>query len=190
MGAWHATPLPKTIGHSYCVPNRVNQTRTVEAVLTRLVERAGRRMRKLNLLAARLSIAAGFRQGGGWFAEHKFPEPDDDPASLVSAAAALLHRGWHGQAVDFLAVTLGEFSMPTRQMGLMADAGVGAHGRAPLRQKNRIANSLDRIRDRHGEEAIVFGRMFKILGNDDAPDRIGFRKTVGEGWENAGTRGF
>ena len=202
-GAWHATPLPKTIGHSYCVPNRVNRTRTVEAVLTRLVERAGRRMRGYGLLAGVMSVAVGFRPHPsephpqplsfvrrGGTVDHRFSEPVDDPLALVTAAAELLHEMWHGQAVDFLAVTLWEFSVRNGQMKFAADGRVGAYCNTPLRRGNRIAHSLDRIRDRHGEEAIVFGRMFKILGNDDAPDRIGFRKTVGEGWENAGTRGF
>jgi DNA polymerase-4 len=43
--------LPKSVGHSYCVPDRVNQEGKIEATLMRLTERAGRRMRSLGLRA-------------------------------------------------------------------------------------------------------------------------------------------
>jgi hypothetical protein len=37
---------------------------------------------------------------------------------------------------------------------------------------------MDRVRDRHGDQALVFGRMFNAEKTDHAPDRIGYRKTV------------
>jgi len=37
--------------------------------------------------------------------------------------------------------------------------------------------AADTIRDRYGDEAIVFGRMLGL--GDEAPDRIGFRKVEG-----------
>jgi len=190
-GGFEAHSPPKTIGHSYCVPNRVNHDKTVEAILTRLTERAGRRLRKYGLLAGAVTVVVGFRHGGGFSDHFRFSEAVHDSFSLVSAVARLLHSRWDGESVDFLAVTLSDFSVPTGQMDMMADRCIrgashpGTHSRAPL-----LAFSLDRIRDRHGEEAIVYGRMFKILGRDDAPDRIGFRKTSGAGWEDAGTRGY
>ena len=172
----HEEPLPQTIGHSYCVPSRVNREGTVEAVLTRLVERAGRRLRGHELCAGTISAAVGFRsERQGAVIDHRFPVPVDDPASLVGMAAELLHQIWHGEAVDFLAVTLGEFSIKTEQMRL-ADIGYQP-------KPGRLSSSIDRIRSKHGEEAVVFGRMFKLLGQDHAPDRIGYRKTQGNGWE-------
>ena len=195
----HEEPLPKTIGHSYCVPNRVNRDGTVEAVLTRLVERAGRRLRSHELCAGRMEVAVGVtspypsfvrrgrtapfspyegetQRGSGGIIDHRFPIPVDDPSSLVGTAAELLHQVWHGEPVDFLAVTLSEFSIKTEQLRL-TDIGYQP-------KPGRLSSSIDRIRDKHGEEAVVFGRMFKLLGKDEAPDRIGYRKTEGNGWEN------
>jgi len=42
-------------------------------------------------------------------------------------------------------------------------------------RRKRLSDAMDRVRDRHGEHALVSGRLFGI-GQDDAPDRIGFRK--------------
>ena len=42
----------------------------------------------------------------------------------------------------------------------------------------RLSVAADLVRDKHGDETLVLGRMFRALA-EDAPDRIGFRKTNG-----------
>ena len=174
--------LPKSVGHSYRVPNRVNRDGQVEAVLTKLVERAGRRLRAYGLLAETISVAVGIRSSreyvGDWI---RFDEPVDDSFSLVRQTSRLLHGVWHGKPVDFLAATLGELSLPTGQMRLGEVEREGLEG---LRESGnlRVSKSVDQIRDRYGDRSIVFGRMFQLQG-DEAPDRIGFRKIVGAGYE-------
>ncbi len=165
--------LPKSIGHSYCVPDRVNREGNVEAVLTKLVEKAGRRLRAYGLFAESLSVAVGFRDEYESQSEWKrFYQPTDDSFSLVRESSALLHRLWHSKPVRFLAVTLGKLSLPDGQMKFegLPDPGI-----------LRVSKSVDAIRDRYGEHSIVFGRMFSL--GDEAPDRIGFRKIVGRGYE-------
>jgi len=47
-----------------------------------------------------------------------------------------------------------------------------------LTDRKRLASTAaDLIRDRYGEEAIMFGQMLGL--GDEAPDRIGFRKVEG-----------
>ncbi len=167
------TELPKSIGHSYCVPQRVNRDGQVGAVLTKLTERAGRRLRALGLEAGVISVAVGTRDayasGGTWL---RFPEPLADSFALVRAAIDLLRESWDGSVADFLAVTLLELRMPTGQLRL--DATLAP--RDP--REAMVSASVDRIRDRYGDHVIQLGRMATLLG-DEAPDRIGFRKTVG-----------
>lgn len=177
--------LPKSIGHSYCVPNTVNREGRVEAVLAKLTERAGRRLRAHGLLAGGAYVTVGFRGvrspssswgkgGAGDFA--RFSEPADDSFALVRLATRLLHEMWHGEAVDFLAVTLIELSPPTHQLRL--DTWI-QHGRVPIDDRlGAVSKSVDAIRDRYGDTSIVLGRMFTLLGTDEAPDRIGFRQTI------------
>ena len=170
--------LPKSIGHSYCVPNRVNREHNVEAVLTKLTERAGRRLRLCGLLAGSLSVTIGFRFSEKGAADSvRFVEPLNDSFTLVRHATRLLHQSWRGEPVDFLAVTLMDFSEPTNQLSLE----IGMAKEASLQRWERygaVSKSLDAIRDRYGERSIVLGRMAKLVSSDDeAPDRIGFRKT-------------
>jgi nucleotidyltransferase/DNA polymerase involved in DNA repair len=225
---------PKSIGHSYCVPDRVNREARVAAVFTRLVERAARRMRQQGLLAGTVSVAVGFRFGpvgeplagaragtGDWAGTRPAPTPMDpygdgasdwmrldEPASdsftLVGVACDLLSGMWHPpQRVNFLAVTLSELSEPTGQRCLSlsndchcekfddpsrpfrAGSAISDVGRLPRAiclcarndRKKSASSAADLIRDRYGDEAIMFGSMLRA--GDHAPDRIGFRKTTG-----------
>lgn len=188
--------LPRSVGHSYCVPDRVNREGNVEAVLTKLAERAGRRLRAYGLLAESISVAVGFRNSheyvGDW---SRFEQPVNDSFSIVRQTSRLLHSVWEKESVSFLAVTLGELSLPTGQMRL-GDLEDGDQKAATtntqerfhsslyaLRESGdvRVSKSVDSIRDRYGDSSIVFGRMFRM--GDEAPDRIGFRKIVGSGYE-------
>lgn len=164
---------PKSIGHSYCVPDRVNREKKVEAVLIKLTERVGRRLRAFGANAGALSVAVGLRHARETLSDMlRFPEPGDDVFLLIRAASRLLYRLWHGEAVTFLAVTCFDLQPPRQQLRFSSLP-------MPEDRERAVSRSLDRIRDRHGDTSIVFGRMFPLLGQDEAPDRIGFRK-IGE----------
>jgi hypothetical protein len=145
----------------------------------------GRRLRAYGLLAESVSISVGLRSGeyvGDWV---RFDEPAYDSFSIVRQVSRLLHSVWRGEAVSFLAVTLGELSLPDGQMRLgdLLEPAHGVHDAPGLRDPGilRVSKSVDLIRDRYGDSSIVFGRMFRL--GDEAPDRIGFRKIVGAGYE-------
>jgi DNA polymerase IV len=183
--------LPKSVGHSYCVPDRVNREGKVQSVLMKLTERAGRRLRTLGMLAGTVSVSVGFRthtgprptgpfwdpfrdgDGGGYDYAH-LDEAAADSFTLVGIANELLSNIWDGQRVNFLAVTLSDLSVPTGQQRLddMTVTWRGVHDR-----RQRASQAVDLIRDRYGDDAIMFGRMLEL--GDEAPDRIGFRKTEG-----------
>lgn len=184
---------PKSVGHSYCVPDRVNRERKVEATLMRLTERAGRRMRGLGLLANGISVSVGLKtpdgprpqgpfwtpggDGPGGSIQVRFAEPSDDSFTLVGTALDLLRTLWTGQPVNFLAVTMTDLTIPTRQERL-GSLNVGTRHAAPLPERHRaVSSAIDTIRDRYGLNALVLGGMLGL--GDEAPDRIGFRKTEG-----------
>lgn len=170
--------LPKSIGHSYCVPKRVNAEGKIPAVLLRLTERAARRMRQLHLLAGSISVTVGFRSEGNEFhggsISIHIPEPADDSFTLLHAASRLLQQQWHGEAVNFLAITFFDLVQPNTQSRI--DEGVASWQRTQDRRV-RASRAADSIRDRYGDRAIVYGDMLRLA--DEAPDRIGFRKTEG-----------
>jgi len=193
---------PKSIGHSFCVPRRATRENTILPIMLRLTERAGRRLRSFGLLARSMSIAVschpeGVRraEGSGSFGygpdsstslgmtgSVAFSEPANDIFSLADGATRLLEAMWDGKhTVSFLAVTLTDFVPPSGQLRFPLPEGEhegvgGTVGEGERRQKTSCA--VDAIRDRYGEESIVFASMLG-LSRDYAPDRIGFRKTEG-----------
>lgn len=212
----NATPSPKSVGHSYCVPDRVNKEGKVLATLVKLTERAGRRLRALGLVASSVYVSIGFRRGyrdqdgvqqnafwrpgagEGGTLYTLLDEPASDSFTLVGAATGLLRELWHGERVNFLAVTLTNLAAPSRQEKLSSGAAVvpdlirdpeaisrvfarddmGGKCWNDERDRQRlVSHAADLVRDRYGDEAIVFGNMLGL--GDEAPDRIGFRKTEG-----------
>jgi DNA polymerase-4 len=152
--------IPKSFGHSYCVPDRVNREGKVPATLMRLVERAGRRMRSFGLAASGISVSVGLRtptgprpngpfwtpgsDGPGGSAHVWLPEPADDSFTLVGATLKLLGELWKGESVNFLAVTLFEVSPPTGQVVLGLDY-VGAQHAAPLQETTSATTATHTI---------------------------------------------
>ncbi|MFZ2803809.1 MAG: hypothetical protein WA001_01155, partial [Patescibacteria group bacterium] len=185
--------LPKSVGHSYCVPNRVNKDGKVPSVLMRLAERAGRRMRALGLRAESVHVTVGFRaptfaaptgpfwtplSGQGDSTSFTLPEPAADSFTLVGTTLDLLSDIWHGEPVNFLAVTFADLSEPNFQARLDDGRTSDKENWLNIRDRRvRASSAVDFIRDRYGDEAIMFGRMLELDG--EAPDRIGFRKTEG-----------
>lgn len=164
---------PKSVGHSYCVPRQLNEKGLVFAVFLRLLERAARRMRALQKSASGMSVTVGRSTRS---LTHVFHEPSDDSFTLIHHGTELLHRLWSlDEEVSFLAVTFWGLVTPGDQLrfdgsSLLTSIDTGASWK-------RVSHAMDRIRDRYGEEAIQFGSMVQL--GDEAPDRIGFRKTVG-----------
>lgn len=183
---------PKSIGHSHCIPNSVNREGRVEAVLTKLTERAARRLRHEKLLAGSVFVSVGLRgddvngwYGGGGGEFFRLDEPADDSFTLAGAARELLYELWDGrEPVRFLAVTFTELCHPSGQLKFgVWDVGRGTWdvGREREQTMERLAclsKAADLVRDKHGEESISLGGMFRLSG-EYAPDRIGFRKTDG-----------
>lgn len=181
---------PKSVGHSYCVPRTVNERGLVFAVFLRLLERAARRMRSIGKSASGMSVTVGIRKKDdqdeihGWgfpfrytrSLNHVFHEPADDSFTLIQQGTKLLHRLWNQEEeISFLAVTFWGLVTPGDQLrfdgsSLLSSIDTGAPWK-------RVSKAMDQICHRYGDEAIRFGSMVNL--EDEAPDRIGFRKTVG-----------
>ncbi len=195
---------PQKNVHSVWIPIAASgdvRRRTILSILIKLTERAGRRLRSFGLLARRMEVQISFWGTdqishssffGGQAGRMNFSEAVNDVFSLVDGAARLLENLWDGsQPVSFLAVTLMDFSPPSGQTKLnlsfprkpSADGGNPGsknsvhyeNDNSVFEKRKRTSSAIDDIRDRYGEESIVFAGMLG-LSQDYAPDRIGFRK--------------
>ncbi len=177
------TPLPKSIGHSYCVPQNVNEYGLVEAVLTKLIERAAMRLRARALFSKLMYIMVGFREGGYDSRYFRFERDEQNSFLFLRTASHLLHDMWRGESVRFLAVTFTDLTIESKQLAFQIDRHAEAvcllrPNRWGSEQEHSVSVSMDKIRGRYGDRSIVFGRMFDLRDTDHAPDRVGYRKTV------------
>ncbi len=184
----------KSIGHSYCLPKRINTSQGVMAVLMKLCEKVGQRLREDGRLAWGVSCAWGYRTGGGDSAARRLSRPLWDSMEIFKNAAQLsssgLTRGSRsndnrgfpisargGSAsgrksgmtnINFLAVTVTDLRPESHQLTLWND---------PRQAKqNDLTRALDQINRIYGPQAITRGVQWGT--ENAAEDRIGFRKTV------------
>jgi hypothetical protein len=113
----------------------------------------------------------------------RFEEPVDDSFTLVHAALRLLYALWDGsQQVSFLAVTYSEFGEQSGQIAMDPTLQEASASRRDHPRRTdavtKLSRASDVVRDKYGDSALILGSLFGI-SQDDAPDRIGFRKIEG-----------
>jgi nucleotidyltransferase/DNA polymerase involved in DNA repair len=187
--------LPKSIGHSYVMPKKTTDKKYLAAILMKLCEKTGRRLREKNLDARGMNIYWGYSRGGGDGMSFKLPKAVFDSWDIFKAAWSKLDNLILPDDVSMMAVAVRDLVPPSNQLNLFEDchsesllegspAYAGSHMRgrffAPLRmttrRKRSLVKSLDQVNNRYGEFTIINGAMWGTAKN--APDRIGFRKSV------------
>lgn len=158
---------PKSIGHSYCLPIRTTDPSYHRKILTKLCEKTGRRLRQQKRLARGLGIYWSYSTGSGFGGHRKLPEPISNTADIFRYASAFFQRFFVGQPIGLLAVNVFSLVPYSNQLALWP---------LPNKKNDALSDALDEINNTYGEFTIYWGSMWDTGRN--APDRIGFRKTV------------
>lgn len=159
-------PLPKSVGHSYCLPKKTMDKKYLGRVYYKLCEKTGRRLRSLNLEAHEARIGLAYVRDGGLFKSFKTREKMFTTEDIYKQVDDFLARTDILAPVSMLAVSVARLTPVVDQMSLFSDN---------LKVK-RLSQAMDMINDKYGEYTLVRGEMFKT--EDLARDRIGFRKSV------------
>lgn len=158
------SPMPKSIGHSYCLPKKTTDKNYLGSILYKLCEKAGRRLRASGLEAEGMHIGWSYVHDGGYFRSFKTKEKLFTTEEIFRQADQVLAGAKLIMPVRMLAISLNVLSSVTGQMSLFEDN---------LAKKD-LSRALDKINDKYGEYTVVRGQMFGT--GDMARDRIGFRK--------------
>ncbi len=169
--------LPKSIGHSHVFAKKATSLEYPKAVLAKLCEKAGRRLRALDLEAHGLWLGYGLpdrlrgwheqRGGGGAITP---PSPIVDTRDIFTAAWNILTGDLpRGALPNYLAMTLFRLRPHVDQLELWPRGKKDAPA---------LVEALDAVNDKYGDFTVARG-SFWGLNENDVPDRIGFRKTVG-----------
>ena len=157
---------PKSVGHSYCLPKKTTDKKYLSAIMYKLCEKTGRRLRDQDFEARQIRIYAAYVRGGGVSRSFKTAEPMFTTEEIALAALSFLEKADLAMPVSLLAVSVGCLTPVSAQMNLFENN---------LAQKD-LSRALDKLNNKYGEYAVIRGAMFGT-GNL-ARDRIGFRKSV------------
>lgn len=177
VGGVQLNSVPKSIGHSHVFAKRATSLDYPRAILAKLCEKAGRRLRRLELEASGVWISYGlatpavarFDRSGGSTGQ-KLGTPIVDTRDIFRHCWRLLTADLPGGALpNFLAMGLFRLRPQTHQLAFWP---LTKNQDAPA-----LAVALDHLNDAYGDFTVTRG-TFWGLDEHDVPDRVGFRKTV------------
>lgn len=157
--------IPKSIGHSYCLPKKTTDHKYLSGIMSKLAWRAAGRMRGLGLQTGSISCGYSQTDGRGLFRSWHLPNYLYDSIDIIEQSL-IIFRQVIDSPVNFLSVSLGNLVPRSGQLSIFRDEV----------KKTNINQAIDKINNKFGEFTLLPGNLLPY--NDNAPDRIGFRKSV------------
>lgn len=145
----------KSVSHEHTFATDIRQWAEVEPALRDLAIKVASRLRRAELAGRTVTVKVRYGDFTTRSASETLPSPTDLEAELVPAALDLVRRVWTpGAGLRLLGFGVSGFSAPAEQLDLFAPTP------AEERQRSRaLAESIDRVRERFGEDAIGFGHL-------------------------------
>lgn len=131
-----------------------NKPAVVEGVLYRLVEQAGRRLRRQGRASRRVHILVDYSDGRRCARQAKIRPASANDLALFPFARRALNLAWHRRVrIRHLRLRFDRLVFPPAQMPLFEQ-----ERQTFVRQEN-IVTAMDKIRNRFGHQAINMGRI-------------------------------
>lgn len=143
---WSA-PGAKSFGHEWTLPRNVTDRREMSRILHKLSEKVARRVRAKRVCGRTVTLKVRFPDFETLLRSLTLPRPVDDGREIARTAEFLLGRiPFRGRPVRLLGVSLSgvEKGCPGDQESFLEDVG----------RRRRLLETVDRIRDRWGDEVI------------------------------------
>ncbi len=156
-----------SIGHSHVLPPTLRYDQGAYAVLSKLTQKAARRMRAEGFMAQRLEVWVDWRHREPWVAEGRFNALSDTLGFLRILDTLWAERPRGREPIKVGVVLKGLTRANQASLPLFPEADA-PHPRA-LPGLDAV---LDRLHQRFGNDAIYFGGAFRAI--HEAPMRISF----------------
>lgn len=158
--------LSKSIGHSYCLPKKITDKKYLSAVLFKLVEKTGKRLRERNQAAGGIYIYWSYLLRTGYGKSFKLKSPVFSTEEIFKKAYQVLEGCELQDKVTMLAVGVFNLNPVVNQLSLFSSA-----------DSRGVIEAVDKINNQYGEQVIYRGSLWRT--ERFAKDRIGFRKIDG-----------
>jgi len=158
---------PKSIGHSHVLRYQTRDLKFHQAVIMRLAERTGRRLREREYEAKGIYWEVRFYERPSWHGSHRVHYPLITSYQIYKFVWRKIEPAIKKDVPAMFALGLFRLRPRVNQLSLF--------GKKKL--SPGVSQALDEINNKYGEEVIVQGPLLR-LEKTHVPDRIGFRKTV------------
>ncbi len=133
--------------------NDTNDTSTLESALYGLVEQAGDRLRRRRRSARRIAVILDYSDGKRCARQLAAKPATANDLTLFELARRTLHLAWIRRVrIRHLRLTCDRLTFPPAQLELFAVE------QKQTAQRNHLISSIDRIRNRFGNDSIQVGR--------------------------------
>lgn len=153
----------RSYGNSFALPRPLASIEELSPVLSKLVEKTGRRVRRAGYKAQGVHLAISYRDGNFWHKGVTVSKVLFDSRDIYKIAFKLLNRSPYKKPVRELAVSV--FNLldePSLQLELFES----------IERKEKIVEAVDAVNERWGDFVIIPARMMET--KDVVIDRIAF----------------
>jgi DNA polymerase-4 len=165
-----AEGLPKSISRETTFEQDTCDRQTISAMLSYLLQRAGRQLRDQGLLAATVSLKLRYADFQTVSRSRTLRQPTDHDDGLYAVLMDLLPKTYSRRvAIRLVGVTLSGLTESGRQLLLFDERG--------YERRSRLYASMDAVRQRYGFSALVTSRAIDLLETHDR-GRDGFQLPV------------
>jgi DNA polymerase-4 len=158
-------PLRKSVSHSHVLAKPTGDPEEIAALMLRLCDRLGRRLRQEGLVAGRLELQVRTEDAESRH-QHRRQERLVATQDIYALARQLWERMGEGRPLRFMGIALTELSPASVSQLDLFDPGESS--------SERVSALVDQLRDRFGDRAVVPARL--LNRGDLAPEAIAFGK--------------
>ncbi|GAB2700324.1 DNA polymerase IV [Paenibacillus thermoaerophilus] len=149
----------KSIGHTTTLPADLTEAEDIRRVFLNLADQTGRRLRRQEMVAETIQIAIRDPQMKTITRSRTLDKPTERTDVIFAEAVRLFEKHWgYGKPVRLLGVTLQNLK-PRSESAIQLD--LFDYEREP--RKEQLLRTMDRIRDKFGEDAVITAGM---IGDD------------------------
>ncbi len=153
----------RSYGNSFALPKPLASVEELSPILSKLVEKTGRRFRRAGYKIRGVHLAVSYRDGNFWHRGVATPKILFDSRDIYKIAFKLLNKSPYRSPVRELAVSV---------FNLLDESSLQLELFENIERKEKIVEAIDRVNERWGDFVITPARM--IATRDVVIDRIAF----------------
>jgi DNA polymerase-4 len=159
---------PKSVGHEETFPSDVLDRSVLEREILKFADRVASRLRKSGLVGRTVQLKVRYGDFRTITRSRTIAEPTDLASDLARTGTELLRAVELGAGIRLLGLSMQQLSEAeaVQEAFSLGDAESPTGSEAARRQRGELERSVDRVRARYGEDAVVPARLMHTNERD------------------------